>query len=97
MATLELKGESIECETTGFRQPTFEIEVSFNTPETDEGYLKGATIKTSADSRSDCTFGYVQEQINEHFAEHYPDMEVTDISSIRVIEKTIFKAGYDLD
>lgn len=93
MAEITIQGESIEVETSGYMSPEYEIVVNFKTPETEEGMIKSLTIPTTESSRSDMTFDVVQEYITEKFEDR--DLEVTEISSVRVREVEVIKSGFN--
>jgi len=98
MATLEIKDKSIECETTGYSQPNYKAYVGFETPETlEKDTRKQLTVGLEANSRSECTFDKVEKEINEYIQEHFPEIEISKITSGQVKEIESIKSGFDLD
>lgn len=96
MAKIEVKDKSIEVETAGFT--TYVIEITFKTEDTEDGYTKSASIKLDdCNTRQKCTFSHVQTKIDEYFQEYFPELEITKLCSVKVIEKEYFKTGFDLD
>lgn len=93
MAEITIQGESIEVTTSGYSMPDYEIVVNFYHTETEEGMVSSLTIPTSESSRSDMTFETVQNYIDEAFED--TDLEVTEISSVRVREIENIKTGWN--
>jgi hypothetical protein len=88
MATLDIQGIKVDCETTSYIT-AYKIEIHFTNSETDEDMLKSLEFRTDADSRSDLTFDQIEEIINEKVEEM--DLEIDEISNIRVKEINTFK------
>lgn len=88
MATLDIQGIQVDCETTTFLT-SYKIEMHFTNSETDEDMLKSLEFRTDADSRSDLTFDRIETLINEKVEEL--DFEIDEISNIRVKEVNTFK------
>ena len=90
MATLEIQGIEVDCETTK-HITEYRIEMHFKTPETSDEMVNSIDFYVSheASSRSDLTFSKVEELINEKVEDM--DLEITEISSISVKEVNKFK------
>lgn len=92
MAILELQGKRIEMETKNPYSSDYYAIVVFNTPETDgTDKCNSKEIPLSGDSRRDITFSHVEEEINRHFNEYHPDIEIVDFKSIRIEERERIK------
>jgi ribosomal protein S12 methylthiotransferase accessory factor YcaO len=91
MATLDIQGIKVNCETTSYLTD-YKISMHFIRPETNDDMLESMefTVRSeSAQKRSDLTFSKVEELLNEKIEDI--DLEITEISSIRVKEVKTFK------
>jgi hypothetical protein len=92
MAQLTIQGKSIEMETYSYSHADYYAVVTFNTSESEASdFCKSIEIPLSGDSRRDITFSHVEEEINEYFNEHHPDIEIVNFKSINIEEREKIK------